>query len=711
MEVFDEMRTRQQSYKRWWALAFVGACCAAFPLVGQTYTPAPIPLGDYDNFPYSVTGIITSPKGSGSGAVARHPRLVFSCAHVVFDSSAVDPWLSDVRWYRRYGGNVSLSEANGQLLRGYFYFSGYSSAARIALASLEAYSQELVVHFSYEQTANGGYAGWFDDGVSPLQSTAIKLITGYPAGLYATGDSRRNQMHQTGPFTRPFTTISGPYLQVLEVSTGPGNSGGPIWVRSGNEYRLAGLMVSYFSRSLGHATDLTGAYGLDSLSRSLIDKAIAASTPAIAAPSIIAQPTSRRVIAGASASFSVTASGSALSYRWLKDGTTLPGATNATLTIPSVTLSHSGTYQVIVSNSGGEVASAIVTLTVDSAPVIFAALPDQSVSPAQSVSFSASVAGSPPFTFQWFKNGAAIPGATAASYTISLASELDVGWYVYVVRNSFGSATSSVATLTLRESPRLGNLSVRSSLAVGQRMAVGLTVGGGSRSVLVRAAGPALAGFGISEYLYDPKIVLRDARVYATIAENDNWVSSSELTAMFSRLGAFGFFAGSRDAAMMHTLNGGNTVEISGTSSGVVLVEAYDAGTGGTGRLTNISARNRVGVGPDILIVGFYINGRGTARLLIRAIGPGLVPLGVTGVLSDPKLTIHDAFGMKLSENDNWDASLAATFRSVGAFAVASGSKDSALVIELGGGRAFTVQVSGVNGTEGEALVELYELP
>jgi hypothetical protein len=141
------------------------------------------------------------------------------------------------------------------------------------------------------------------------------------------------------------------------------------------------------------------------------------------------------------------------------------------------------------------------------------------------------------------------------------------------------------------------------------------------------------------------------------------------------------------------------------------LVEAYDAGSGSAVRLTNLSARNRVGTGNDILIAGFFIAGTGTQRVLIRAVGPSLAAFGLTGLLTDPKLEIYNAAGAKIAENDNWDATLSSTFASAGAFALTPGGKDAALIVSLPAGATYTVQVKGADGGTGEGLIEVYELP
>jgi hypothetical protein len=253
---------------------------------------------------------------------------------------------------------------------------------------------------------------------------------------------------------------------------------------------------------------------------------------------------------------------------------------------------------------------------------------------------------------------------------------------------------------------RLSNLSVRTSLAAEQTLIVGVVVAGGNRNVLVRAAGPALAGFGLTNVMADPRLQLyNDGTV---TFDNDNWPAGMADT--FKSVGAFPFEVGSRDAAFLQGIEGPRSIQARGTGAGLVLVEAYDTGTGNSPRLINVSARNRVGTEDNILIAGFNIVGEGTKQLLIRAIGPKLSAFGVSGVLADPKLEVYNSAGVKLTENDNWTAALAPTFEAVGAFALDAGSRDASLLVGLTAG-SYTVQVRGADNGVGEGLVEIYEVP
>ncbi len=117
--------------------------------------------------------------------------------------------------------------------------------------------------------------------------------------------------------------------------------------------------------------------------------------------------------------------------------------------------------------------------------------------------------------------------------------------------------------------------------------------------------------------------------------------------------------------------------------------------------------------GGSILIDGITVEGSQSQRFLVRAIGPSLTQFGVSGALSDPFITVFNGSGAAVASNDNWSSdaqNVAAAASQSGAFALADGSRDAALVLTLPPG-GYTIQVSGVNGTTGVALAEVYALP
>jgi hypothetical protein len=349
----------------------------------------------------------------------------------------------------------------------------------------------------------------------------------------------------------------------------------------------------------------------------------------------------------------------------------------------------------------------------DSLPSFTAHPQSQNILAGSGVTLSATATGGG-LRYQWKFNGVAIPGANGPTFTLLNATAGSAGDYTVEITNSAGVATSSAATLTVTgvapvSVARLSNLSVRAAMAPSQTLIVGFSVSGGSRGIVVRGVGPTLASFGLGDAMADPRLELYNGS--ALVAENEDWGNAAALSTAFSNVGAFPLIANSRDAAFLQPIDGTRSVHLKGTGAGVALVELYDTGLGDTPRLVNVSARNQVGTGDNILIFGFFVDGTGTKNVLIRAIGPRLVDLGVTGVLADPRFDVFRAGStVAIAGNDNWDASLAATFNAVGAFGLTAGSRDAALVTTLTPG-SYTVQVSGVSGTTGEALVESYEVP
>jgi hypothetical protein len=148
-------------------------------------------------------------------------------------------------------------------------------------------------------------------------------------------------------------------------------------------------------------------------------------------------------------------------------------------------------------------------------------------------------------------------------------------------------------------------------------------------------------------------------------------------------------------------------------SSGVFARKIHAQTTTLSSRLINLSTRAFVGTGANLAIPGFVISGTGSKRLLIRAVGPtlGAAPFNVPGAVADPQLTLFSG-QTSIAANDNWGgtAELTAAFGQVGAFALPAASRDAALLATLQPG-SYTVQVGGVGGTSGVAIVEVYEVP
>lgn len=178
-------------------------------------------------------------------------------------------------------------------------------------------------------------------------------------------------------------------------------------------------------------------------------------TVAAVAPLITQQPASTTVNPGATANFSVTATGTApLSYQWMRSGAVIAGATSASYSTPPVTATDNGAvFTVVVTNTAGSVTSNAATLTVMSAavaPTITRQPVGATTYEGFTAGFSVEASGTAPLSYQWRRNGANIAGATSPSYvtpTLSLANNGDR--YQVVVSNSAGSVSSNEVTVTV----------------------------------------------------------------------------------------------------------------------------------------------------------------------------------------------------------------------------------------------------------------------
>jgi hypothetical protein len=192
------------------------------------------------------------------------------------------------------------------------------------------------------------------------------------------------------------------------------------------------------------------------------------------APTITVQPADKTVTAGATATFSVTASGTApLTYQWQKGTTNVAGATSSSYTTPATTGADSGSqFRVVVTNSVSSVTSGFATLTVNApvGPSITQQPANQTVAVGQTATFSVVATGTAPLSYQWQKGTTNIAGATTSSYTTPVTALADSGTqFQVVVTNSVISVTSSVATLTVNAvAPSITQQPADKTVTVGQ---------------------------------------------------------------------------------------------------------------------------------------------------------------------------------------------------------------------------------------------------
>lgn len=255
------------------------------------------------------------------------------------------------------------------------------------------------------------------------------------------------------------------------------------------------------------------------------------------------------------------------------------------------------------------------------------------------------------------------------------------------------------------------NLSTRMRVLTADKVGIGgfIITGTVPKRVLLRAMGPSLAQFGMSNLLGDPAITLNGPAGFAPVT-NDNWRSSQ-----WTEIEATGLAPGDDlESAIVVTLEPGNyTAVLSGTNSGIGagILEIYDLDFAAASKLANISTRAFVGTGDDILIAGFTVgNASNVDNIIVRALGPSLAASTVGQALLDPTLEVRNANGATLIANDNWWQS-AQNAEITGIGLAPLFDSESAVAITLGPG-AYTALLSASPNAfinpPGVGLVEVY---
>jgi hypothetical protein len=285
------------------------------------------------------------------------------------------------------------------------------------------------------------------------------------------------------------------------------------------------------------------------------------------------------------------------------------------------------------------------------------------------------------------------------------------------------SATTSAAPII---GSQLTNISTRAFVQTGDNEIIGgfIVQGIGPTKLIVRAIGPELIPYGVPNVLADPTLELHDG-TGALIASNDNWqhtviggiITSDQVSAIQSS--GHAPTVATESAIIANLPPGHYTAVVRGVNNtiGVALVEAYDlSAIPSLSILGNISTRGLVQMDDDVMIGGFIVQGPVLKRVIVRAIGPELIPYGVPNVLPDPTLELHDGTGALIASNDNWQHTIIGGIITADQVAAIQNSghaptvaTESAIVGNLPPGN-YTAIVRGKNIIVGVALVEVYDL-
>ncbi|MFN2541598.1 MAG: choice-of-anchor R domain-containing protein [Chthoniobacterales bacterium] len=317
-------------------------------------------------------------------------------------------------------------------------------------------------------------------------------------------------------------------------------------------------------------------------------------------------------------------------------------------------------------------------------------------------------------SFEWWRSNPTItPSGSLADYLGERSTFNDgTSWSdPFASKNSFQMNTGVKNALL--------NVSTRLQVGTGDNVLIGglILTGSGNKTVILRAIGPSLAGI-VPGAMSDPQLELFDG-ANASIGRNDNWkttqiggVITGDQVAAIQASGV----APTNDAesALIATLPSGNYTAVlrgANNATGIAVVEGYDLAQS-TGKIGNISTRGFVQTGDGAMIGGFII-GNQTTKVVVRAIGPSLSAFGVPTPLANPTLELRDANANLLDSNNNWKvrdsdgASQQATIEATGL--APTNDLESTLVTTVPPGN-YTGIVRGVNNGVGNAVVEAYNL-
>lgn len=206
----------------------------------KTASPEKVPNSQTNEAPYRYNGVVLTETARGSGFCAWNSKTFFSAAHVVFGETT---WEAPPFWVPKHNAEA-IDPDKAILSRGYYRWIEYGDLA-IAPGSDTAFRKDIMLGYAFENLIKGKPAKLNLNGEQDLRKKAKSMITGYPAeNAYLAENTEGYFLHKTGPTVTPYHTYSGKALITTLVTTGPGNSGGPIWTLDKKKrWVAAGVLV------------------------------------------------------------------------------------------------------------------------------------------------------------------------------------------------------------------------------------------------------------------------------------------------------------------------------------------------------------------------------------------------------------------------------------------------------------------------------------
>jgi len=228
------------------------------------------------------------------------------------------------------------------------------------------------------------------------------------------------------------------------------------------------------------------------------------------------------------------------------------------------------------------------------------------------------------------------------------------------------------------------------------------------KRVILRAIGPSLTRYGITDVLADPVMELHGPTGFTTIT-NNNWRDTQENEVQATGIPP----VNDLESAIVVTLNPGPyTAIVRGNSpapNGVALVEIYDLNQGVPSKLANLSTRAFVSTGDNIVIAGFLLSDNLTMDpIVVRGLGPSLSAFGINNVLADPNLELRDANGVLLIANNDWQDNPIQAAEITAAGLAPTNTHEAAIAATLPPG-LYTALLFGRSNGVGVGIVEVYD--
>ena len=234
------------------------------------------------------------------------------------------------------------------------------------------------------------------------------------------------------------------------------------------------------------------------------------------------------------------------------------------------------------------------------------------------------------------------------------------------------------------------------------------------KQALVRVLGPALVPNGVAGVLADPVANLYSGST--VILSNNNWAEGISIPSQAPIVQIGLEPPGQSESVLLNRFNNGGYTAIVGgfpvdgvPGTGVALLEVYDLEIGSAASLINVATRGQVGTGANVMIAGFVIQGPGTKKVIVRAIGPSLTAAGVSGALQNPTLTLYDSASQPIGQNDDYGQNTPADLAAIVAKNLTPADARESVIYKVLAPGAYTAIVSGVGSTTGIGLVEVYD--